>query len=108
MPSSVLTDSTTGRPGCVLLGIGLWQSFKSFDFDRSYDALNFSRAPFLERSEYAEKRLLGLSHELVGQVRSTYASAVRECLSIDMYRSRDKVQDIRCWKVAAALDQCMA
>ena len=90
----------THRLGCVLLEIGFWQSLQSFDKSAHYEPLIF------------QKRLLYLTQELEGQAGSTYAGAVRECLGIappgQEFTGRDTTQDILCWKVAAALDQCMA
>lgn len=62
----------------------------------------------MSESEYVRKQLISLTHELSGQVGSIYAGAVRECLSIETDCSSSKVEEILCWKVAAALDQCMA
>ena len=104
----VLADSILGRLGCVLLEVGLWQSLQSFDFDRCFDSLDFRTTPSLKRSVYVKERLIKLTHELVGQVGSVYARAVRQCLSVEMNSPSDEVQDMLCWKVAAALDQCMA
>ena len=88
------------RLGCVLLEIGFWQSLQTFDRSTPYAPLDF------------QKRLLHLTTELEGRAGSTYAGAVRECLSIAPLEqdpsARDTSQDILCWKVAAALDQCMA
>ena len=84
--------------------IAFWQSIDSFDFGEAYDSLNLS----LEPSEFDRQRLIGLTHELSGQVGSIYAGAVRECLRIEMNCPNEQVEGILCWKVAAALDQCMA
>lgn len=90
----------THRLGCVLLEIGFWQSLQSFDRSANYEPLDF------------QKRLLYLTKELEGQAGSTYAGAVRECLSIGPLgqdlTGQDTAQDVLCWKVAAALDLCMA
>jgi hypothetical protein len=86
------------RLGCVLLEIGLWQTLESFD--KNYPALQFQSV------------LLGLTGELVGQMGSKYAAAVRECLSItstDGKAGSDREAcRVLCWKVAAALDSCSA
>ena len=101
-------DLNIGRLGCVLLEIGFWQSLESFHFDDAYNARDRLQTPRVQRSTYVRERLIGLTHELSGQVGSTYARAVRECLRIEMNCPSEKVEEILCWKVAAALDQCMA
>ena len=95
-----LTKLGLHRLGCVLLEIGFWQRLQTLHRSTPYEPLDF------------QKRLLNLTTELEGQVGSTYAGPVRECLNIAPLEqdlsARDTSQDILCWKVAAALDQCMA
>ena len=46
--------------------------------------------------------------ELPGQVGSIYAEAVKECLISSEKDSDLYTQERLCWKVSAALDQCVA
>jgi hypothetical protein len=96
-PSLAFSDKCF-RLGCVLLEIGLWQTLESFD--KNYPALKFQSV------------LLDLTGELVGQMGSKYAAAVRECLSITSTDGKSGSEReacrVLCWKVAAALDGCSA
>jgi hypothetical protein len=96
--SSKRSPNKRPRLGCVLLEIGLWQTLESFD--KNYPPLQFQSV------------LLGLTGELVGQMGSKYAAAVRECLTITstggkVGSDREACRTL-CWKVAAALDSCSA
>ena len=46
--------------------------------------------------------------ELPGQMGNIYAEAVKECLISSEKDSDLYTQERLCWKVSAALDQCMA
>ena len=84
--------------GTVLLEIGFWQPLRSFKTD-------------LHRETFEEftNRLVGLTkRELPGQVGKIYADAVKECLASTAYDSDADTQQRLCWKVIAALDQCVA
>lgn len=84
--------------GTVLLEIGLWQSLKTLIPD-----INFKN-PFK-----VSERLIKLAKvELPGQMGSIYAEAVNECLISSRKDSDLYTQERLCWKVNAALDQCMA
>ncbi|MCJ1267369.1 hypothetical protein MMC22_007254 [Lobaria immixta] len=83
--------------GCVLLELGFYEPLRSFDDGYS--------------PEVFHTRLLDLADELVGRMGSIYAGAVKDCLSIDIgtrQQSENEAQRTLCWKVAAALDQCIA
>ncbi|MCJ1428544.1 hypothetical protein MMC29_006454 [Sticta canariensis] len=83
--------------GCVLLELGFYRPLRSFDHDYSPKVFH--------------EHLLDLADELVGRMGSIYAGAVKDCLSIDVgERSQDENEAKRtlCWKVAGALDQCIA
>lgn len=86
--------------GTVLLEIGLWQSLETLapDVDpEDPDVLTF------------RERLIKLAKvELPGQMGSIYAEAVKECLISSRKDSDVDTQERLCWKVNAALDQCMA
>lgn len=47
-------------------------------------------------------------HELPGQMGNIYAEAVKECLVSSAKDFDPYTQDRLCWKVNAALDQCVA
>ena len=80
----------------MLLEIGLWQPLESFA-NRGEEPKDF------------RNRLIGMTkRELPGQVGKIYAEAVRECLEIHSNTSDEESQEILCWKVSAALDQCIA
>lgn len=87
--------------GVVLLEIGLWHSLETLmpyvDFGESGDVRMFS------------ERLTKLAKvELPGQMGSIYAEAVKECLISSEKDSDLYTQERLCWKVNAALDQCVA
>ena len=85
--------------GTVLLEIGFWQPLRSFE-THLHDGTDF---------EEFRNRLVGLTkRELPGQVGKIYADAVRECLETTAYDSDTDTQQRLCWKVIAALDQCVA
>ena len=46
--------------------------------------------------------------ELPGQMGNIYAEAVQECLTSSSKDADPYTQDRLCWKVSAALDQCVA
>lgn len=81
--------------GTVLLEIGLWQPLSTFE---AFDSESAFRDNLVEIAR----------NELPGQVGTIYASAVRECLKVDRDDSDAMTQQRLCWKVAAALDQCVA
>lgn len=95
----MLTSGTPLTPslGCVLLELGFYRPLRSFDHDYSPTVFH--------------ARLLDHADELVGRMGSIYAGAVKDCLSIDVgTRNQDENEAKRtlCWKVAGALDQCVA
>lgn len=81
----------------MLLELGFYKPLRMFDHGYS--------------PEVFHARLLELAEDLVGRVGSIYAGAVKDCLSIDIgmrQQSENEAQRTLCWKVAAALDQCIA
>ena len=85
--------------GIVLLELGLWQPLSSFDA-----TTNLRNDP-----EVLREHLLKIArNELPGQVGKIYANVVVECLKVSAGTSDPMVQDLLCWKVAAALDACTA
>ena len=81
----------------MLLELGFYKPLRTFDYGYS--------------PEVFHARLLDMADELVGRVGSIYAGAVKNCLSIDIgtrQQSENEAQRTLCWKVAAALDQCIA
>ena len=84
--------------GAVLLEIGLWQSLETLIPDVD-----------LEDEFTVGERLIKVAKvELPGQMGSIYAEAVKECLISSKKDSDLYTQEKLCWKVNAALDQCMA
>lgn len=81
--------------GAVLLEIGLWQPLSTFE-------------TFDSESAFRENLVEIARSELPGQVGWIYANAVRECLSVERDENDAMSQQRLCWKVAAALDQCVA
>ena len=101
MSRQLLTENYTNSLGTVLLEIGLWQSLETLtsgvDSDDPKDVTKSS------------KRLIKLAKdELPGQMGNIYAEVVKECLISIQDDSDLYTQDRLCWKVNAALDQCMA
>ncbi|KAL8824223.1 MAG: hypothetical protein Q9191_005203 [Dirinaria sp. TL-2023a] len=85
--------------GVVLLEIGLWQPLSSFRATR-----NLTNDPYV-----SHEHLLKIARqELPGQVGKLYAEVVTTCLKVSRDESDTKVQELLCWKVAAALDACNA
>ena len=85
--------------GVVLLELGLWQPLSSFDA-----TTNLRNDP-----EVLREHLLKIArNELPGQVGKIYANVVIECLKVGADTSDSTVQELLCWKVAAALDACTA
>lgn len=81
----------------MLLELGFYQPLRAFDHGYS--------------PEVFHTRLLDMADELVGRVGSIYAGAVKNCLLIDIgtrQQGENEAQRTLCWKVAAALDQCIA
>ena len=95
-----LTTKTWARSlGVVLLEIGLWQPLSSFD-----ETLNLTNNP-----EVFREHLLKMArNELPGQVGRIYADVVTACLNVSSDSNEATIQDLLCWKVAAALDACNA
>ena len=84
--------------GAVLLEIGLWQSLETLIPDVDF-----------EDEFTVGERLIKLAKvELPGQMGSIYAEAVKECLISSEDDNDLYTQERLCWKVNAALDQCMA
>ena len=101
MSRQLLTENYTNSLGTVLLEIDLWQSLETLtsgvDSDDPKDVTKSS------------KRLIKLAKdELPGQMGRIYAEAVRECLISCSKDSDLYTQERLCWKVNAALDQCVA
>lgn len=83
----------------VLLELGLWQPLSSFDA-----TTNLRNDP-----EVLREHLLKIArNELPGQVGQIYTNVVIKCLKVSANEDDSKVQDLLCWKVAAALDACTA
>ena len=83
----------------VLLEIGLWQPLSSLSA-----TLNLTNDPYV----FHEHLLKIAQQELPGQVGKIYTDVVMACLKVRSDESDAKVQDLLCWKVAAALDACNA
>ena len=83
----------------LLLEIGLWQPLSSFSA-----TINLRNDPDVLREHLVKIA----RNELPGQVGKIYAGVVTECLNVSADASDSEVQDLLCWKVAAALDACNA
>ncbi|KAL8795100.1 MAG: hypothetical protein Q9195_002397 [Heterodermia aff. obscurata] len=85
--------------GVVLLELGLWQPLSTVE-----STTNLRNDP-----EVLREHLFKIArNELPGQVGKIYANVVIECLKVGADTSDATVQEILCWKVAAALDACTA
>ena len=84
--------------GAVLLEIGLWQSLETLIPDVDFE----------DEFTIGERLIKLAKVELPGQMGSIYAEAVKECLISSKKDSDLYTQEKLCWKVNAALDQCMA
>ena len=83
----------------MLLEIGLWQPLSSLSA-----TMNLTNDPHV-----FHEHLLKVAHqELPGQVGTIYADVVLACLKVSPDDRDANVQDLLCWKVAAALDGCNA
>lgn len=95
----MVTDALVQSLGVVLLEIGLWQPLSTFSA-----TMNLRNDPEVLR-EHLQKIA---RNELPGQVGKIYANVVTECLKVSADDGDSEVQNILCWKVAAALDACNA
>lgn len=80
----------------MLLELGLWQPLSQI----SHDGLTSSGFRF--------KLMRMAREELPGQAGQIYANVVLECLAASREYSDAQTQEVLCWKVAAALDECQA
>lgn len=84
----------------MLLELGFWQTLDQFKSDDAASP---------EDPKQLQARLIKLSGaELRGQMGRMYADAVWECLNLSGRTTDQEVQYVLCWKVASALDRCVA
>ena len=84
--------------GTILLELGLWQSLKTLGSSVNSETV----------FTFSERLTKIAMQELPGQMGNIYAEVVKECLVSSAKDTDPYTQDRLCWKVNAALDQCVA